>query len=169
MPNNQKGLVPIIVIFLVLVIGGISLAVIKNKEGSISPSSDFTKQDFSPSLKASPAQKLNSPKPSVQTSSSPSPTATQSSFASPTTSPSSTDQSSPTPTPSPTPVACSACGADVSRNGTVDIVDFSSFRFCQGKLLTDTDASGRSCSNSDTNQDGEVDMKDFDCIKAQFG
>jgi predicted secreted protein len=77
-----------------------------------------------------------------------------------------------TPTPTsisapitPTPSACTACGADINKDGYVTILDFSLLRSCFGQTVS----SNPKCITSDLNSDGKVDLSDFGCLKDQFG
>lgn len=77
--------------------------------------------------------------------------------------------SSPTPTPTSTPTSCSACAADISKNGRVSAVDYSSAVTCFSRGISSKDGAGRVCLLSDIDQNGVIDQKDIDCITSQFG
>lgn len=77
--------------------------------------------------------------------------------------------SAPTPTPTSTPSFCNACAADISKNGRVSVVDYSSAVTCVSRGISGKDDAGRACSLSDIDQNGVVDQKDVDCITSQFG
>lgn len=62
----------------------------------------------------------------------------------------------------PSPVLCTACNADINKDGGVDIVDYSKLVACFGKRTP-------GCSVADVNKDGVVDVEDFSCLRAKFG
>lgn len=75
----------------------------------------------------------------------------------------------PSSSPVPTPASCSACAADISKNGRVSAVDYSSAVTCFSRGISSTDGAGRACLLSDIDQNGVIDQKDVDCITSQFG
>lgn len=68
-----------------------------------------------------------------------------------------------TPTPTPAPFVCSACGADINRDGNVNISDFSKLSSCFNQQAVGN------CAVADINGSGTVDMTDFSCLKSQYG
>ncbi len=72
--------------------------------------------------------------------------------------------SSPTPVPTPTPAVftCTACSADINKDGWVNILDFSKLSGCYFK-----DATG-DCAVADINLDGKVNAKDYSCLASKF-
>lgn len=77
--------------------------------------------------------------------------------------------STPKPTPSPTPAACTACGADINKDGVVDIGDYSYLVSCFNKKITDKNSNGLSCAPADINDDGLIDEADNTCLNSKFG
>ncbi len=78
------------------------------------------------------------------------------------------DQGSYTVSQAPAPV-CSACAADVDKNGVVNVVDFSYLLSCFGKSPSDTNIAGKPCAPADINGDGLIDNVDYSCLQEQFG
>lgn len=77
-------------------------------------------------------------------------------------------QASPTYTPAPTPKttsSCSACSADVDKDGLVNIYDFSALRVCFNKKVADAP----NCKSADIDGNGTVNLQDFTCLSSQFG
>lgn len=85
----------------------------------------------------------------------------------PSPSPSTTLRPSPSPTPSTQPVACSACSADINKDGRVTILDFSRLSSCFNKRSTDLVA-GVACANADLNGDRVVTILDYSCLASKF-
>lgn len=68
-----------------------------------------------------------------------------------------------TPTPTPIPNLCTACSADVNKDGTVDSQDLSISNSCSNRPVSVT------CSNADINKDGRIDVLDTSCVGKNFG
>jgi len=73
----------------------------------------------------------------------------------------------PSPSPTSTTVACTVCGADINKDGTVTILDFSRISACFNKRATDQ-AAGKVCTDADINQDGSITTLDQSCLSANF-
>lgn len=61
-------------------------------------------------------------------------------------------------TPTPTPSACTACGADIDKSGTVDRLDLNGVLACSGKATTG------GCSVADAKKDGFINVHDVTCV-----
>lgn len=74
------------------------------------------------------------------------------------------------PIPSPTPPSwCTACAADIDKDGTVTTTDIQrAAGGCWQKTASQTDVNGNSCSLTDLNKDGITDMTDVNCINSQW-
>jgi len=71
-----------------------------------------------------------------------------------------------TPTPTPAPIVCSACSADLNKDGQVNMADFGKLAGCMNKKSTDSGWS--SCQMADLNGDKQVNISDLNCIRSQY-
>lgn len=72
-------------------------------------------------------------------------------------------------TPVPSVSFCTACSADLSKDGRVSGIDYSIAVTCVNKGINGKDGAGRSCITADLNKDGRVDRIDVSCVSSQFG
>lgn len=69
----------------------------------------------------------------------------------------------PMPRPSPTPLSCTACNADLNKDGVVNNSDTARMTNCvTGK------AKGSACLNMDFNGNGKVDQEDLKCVRSVY-
>lgn len=66
-------------------------------------------------------------------------------------------------------LTCSACRADIDKNGVVGQADYTQLSLCLGKNSYDFDNLGHSCEPADINGDGIIDNQDLQCLTDQFG
>lgn len=170
---NQKGVIPQILILLLL-LGGISGGLILLKNPQI-----FKSKASNPPIvfKSATGQALPKNSQGIEVTQSPSIKVELTStlgapvFATPVSTVTPTLQ--PTTTSAPLPASsnfCSACAADVTRDGIVDFTDLNLGLDCNSKdghKFTDT-VRGMQCSKLDINKDGVVDQKDIDCIDSKM-
>lgn len=71
------------------------------------------------------------------------------------------------PITSPTPFVCSACAADINKNGRVDAPDYARLAVCWGAKAAGT-RFGQSCASADINGNGRIDAPDYFCLQSKY-
>lgn len=77
-------------------------------------------------------------------------------------------QEIPTPSPTLTVSTCTACSADINKDGKVNSSDLTLVRRCLNKSATYATGS-YTCANRDINKDGIIDILDMNCVARNFG
>lgn len=72
-----------------------------------------------------------------------------------------------TPTPKPGPFVCTACAADINKNGRVDAPDYARLAVCWGAKAAGK-RFGQSCAPADINGNGRVDGPDYSCLRSKY-
>ena len=72
------------------------------------------------------------------------------------------------PTPTPAPNFCTACSADINKDGKVNTSDLTLLRRCLNKSAKYATGS-YTCANRDINKDGIIDILDMNCVARNIG
>jgi len=68
------------------------------------------------------------------------------------------------PNPTPTPVGfCTACSADVNKDGKTNTSDLTTIQRCLNKSIVGE------CADTDINKDGKIDIVDMNCVARNIG